>query len=70
MADLAEITGLAGEEELLDLVIWEPLAQRKVSLWTGIDGQMAIMVQLSPETSDRWRKIFSEYGTYRDAGGT
>ena len=70
MADLAEITGLAGEEELLDLVIWEPPAQRKVSLWTGIDGQMAIMVQLSPETSDRWRKIFSKYGNYCGPDGT
>ena len=70
MADLARSTGLAGEEELLDLVIYEPPAQRKVSLWTGIDGQMAIMVQLSPETSDRWRKIFSKYGTYHDTGGT
>lgn len=70
MADLSRVTGLSGEDELLDMVLWEPSSDRRLSLWTNTDGQMAVMVNLSPETSERWRKIFSEYGTYHDAGGT
>ncbi|MDD3580090.1 MAG: hypothetical protein PHW74_03595 [Desulfobacca sp.] len=70
MSDLLnQVTGLAGEDELLDMVIWEPPNSRRVSLWTGIDGQMAVLVHLSPETSTRWREIFTQFGTFGAPGG-